>query len=153
MTSIGGLVSLRSFALYCASKFALEGVSEGVADEVKEFGVRVTIVEPGAFRTDFNGSNNVPPVHALPEYGSVVGGMRQWMKENDGKQPGDPRKAAEAMIRAVESDDPPLRLMLEADAYGLWDQKRQAMQAELDKWRDVGVNTAFDGVQVGAIGG
>jgi NAD(P)-dependent dehydrogenase (short-subunit alcohol dehydrogenase family) len=152
VSSIGGLVSMGGFALYCASKFALEGFSEGLRDEVKPLGIHVTIVEPGAFRTEFSGDANMRPEQSISAYDPVVEPIRQYLYGNNGKQPGDPAKAALAMIAAVESEDPPLRLMLGADAYGLWEKKRATLDAELEKWRDIGINTAFEGVNVGAIG-
>ncbi len=151
-SSVGGVVSMGGVSLYCASKFALEGFSEGLRDEVKPLGIHVTIIEPGAFRTEFSGSANMRPENSIADYEPVVAPIRQYLYGNDGKQPGDPRKAALAIIKAVESDAPPLRLMLGADAYGLWEKKRAELDAELKEWRDVGVNTAFDGVQTGAIG-
>ncbi len=151
-SSVGGVVSMGGFSLYCASKFAVEGFSEGLRDEVKPLGIHVTIVEPGAFRTEFSGSANMRPEKSIDDYEPVVEPLRQYLYGNDGKQSGDPRKAALAIIKAVESDAPPLRLMLGADAYGLWEKKRDEQGAELEKWRDVGVNTAFDGTQAGAIG-
>jgi NAD(P)-dependent dehydrogenase (short-subunit alcohol dehydrogenase family) len=153
ISSIGGLVSMGGFALYCASKFALEGFSEALRDEVKPLGVRVTIVEPGAFRTEFAGDANMRPEVEMEEYRPVVEPIRQYLYGGSGKQPGDPRKAAEAMIRAVEDDDPPLRLMLGVDAYGLWEKKRAALDAELAKWREVGEDTAFPDATVGLVGG
>jgi short-subunit dehydrogenase len=152
VSSIGGLVSMGGFALYCASKFALEGFSEGLRDEVKPLGIDVTIVEPGAFRTEFSGDANMRPEQSISAYDPVIEPIRQYLYGNNGKQPGDPAKAALAMIAAVETDDPPLRLMLGADAYGLWEKKRTALDAELEKWRDTGIHTAFEGVNVGAIG-
>jgi len=152
VSSIGGLVSMGGFALYCASKFALEGFSEGLRDEVKPLGIHVTIVEPGAFRTEFSGDANMRPEQSISAYDPVVEPIRQYLYGNNGKQPGDPAKAALAMIAAVESEDPPLRLMLGADAYGLWEKKRATLDAELEKWRATGINTAFDGVRVEEIG-
>jgi NAD(P)-dependent dehydrogenase (short-subunit alcohol dehydrogenase family) len=153
ITSIGGLASLGGFALYCATKFAVEGFSEGLRDEVKPLGIHVTIVEPGAFRTDFAGEANMRPEKTIDEYSQVVEPMRQYLYDGNGKQPGDPHKAALAMIGVVESSEAPLRLMLGADAYGLWEKKRGAMDEEFAKWREMGVNTAFDGVDVAQIGG
>ncbi len=152
LTSVGGLVSMGGFALYCATKFAVEGFTEGLRDEVAPLGIRVTIVEPGAFRTSFAGDANMRPATTIPEYQPVIEPVRQYLYGNDGKQPGDPRKAALAMIAAVESGEPPLRLMLGADAYGLWEQKRDAMDEELARWRNVGEATAFAGAEVRPIG-
>ena len=153
LTSIGGLVSFGGFGPYCASKFALEGWSEALRDEVKAFGIRVTIVEPGAFRTEFAGDKNMRPERQLEAYRPVIEPIERYLYGNDGKQPGDPRRAALAMIEVVESMDPPLRLILGADALGLWDKKLAAMQAEFDRWRERAVATAFDDAVVLPVGG
>ncbi|NJM52674.1 MAG: SDR family NAD(P)-dependent oxidoreductase, partial [Blastocatellia bacterium] len=152
LTSIGGLVSLGAFALYCATKFAVEGFSEGLRDEVKPLGISVTIIEPGAFRTSFAGDNNMRPATEMEEYKPVVEPIRQYLYGSNGKQSGDPQKAALTMIKVVESENPPLRLMLGADAYNLWEQKRAAEREEFEKWRKTGLDTAFDDVEVRAIG-
>ena len=152
LTSIGGQVSIGGFGPYCASKFALEGWSEALRDEVKPLGIRVTIVEPGAFRTEFAGSANMRPERRLDAYRPVVDPIEAYLYGGDGKQPGDPAKAAEAMIAAVESDDPPLRLVLGADAIGLLEQKRAAFSAELARWRALGEATAFEDVASSRIG-
>ena len=153
LTSIGGLASVGGFALYCATKFAVEGFSEALRDEVKPLGIKLTIVEPGAFRTEFAGASNMRPENTIDDYKPVIEPIQQYLYGNDGKQPGDPHKAALAMIQAVEADEPPLRLMLGADAFGLWEKKRTAMEEEFTAWRQVGEDTAFDGVEVGQIGG
>lgn len=153
LTSIGGLASVGGFALYCATKFAVEGFSEALRDEVKPLGINVTIVEPGAFRTEFAGASNVRPEQTIDDYQPVIEPIRQYLYGNDGKQPGDPHKAALAMMQAVESGNPPLRLMLGADAYGLWEKKRAEMEKEFSDWRKIGVETTFDGVEVLQIGG
>ncbi|MCW3058988.1 MAG: short-chain dehydrogenase/reductase [Capsulimonas sp.] len=153
LTSIGGRIGYQAFAVYCASKFALEGYSECLREEVKPLGIHVTIVEPGAFRTDFAGDSNMRPNTEIEDYKPIIEPMRQYLYGNAGQQPGDPRKAALAMIQAVESDNPPLRLVLGADAYGLLEQKRAAEQKELAAWREIGEDTAFDGVEVRPIGG
>ena len=153
LTSIGGLASVGGFALYCATKFAVEGFSEALRDEVKPLGIKVTIVEPGAFRTEFSGASNVRPATVIDDYKSVIEPIQQYLYGNDGKQPGDPRKAADAMIKVIETSEPPLRLMLGADAFGLWEKKRAAMEEEFSEWRKVGIETAFDGVEVMQIGG
>ena len=153
LTSIGGLASVGGFGPYCASKFALEGWSEALRDEVALLGIRVTLVEPGAFRTEFAGEKNVRPRARIDAYRPVIEPIEQYLYGSDGQQPGDPHKAARAMIAAVESSRPPLRLMLGADAFGLWEKKRAAMEAEFAEWRQLGVATAYDGVQVGPVGG
>ena len=93
------------------------------------------------------------PESTIDDYKPVIEPIQQYLYGNDGKQPGDPQKAALAMIEAVEASKPPLRLMLGADAFGLWEKKHAAMEEELTAWRKVGEETAFDGVEVVKIGG
>lgn len=153
LTSIGGLAAFQGFGPYCASKFALEGWSEALREEVKPLGIKVTIVEPGAFRTEFAGSKNMRPEQRIADYRPVIAPVEAYLYGSDGKQPGDPCKAAEAMIAAVESPEPPLRLLLGYDAIALWEKKQVAITADLARWREVGEQTAFDGVTVGSVGG
>jgi len=153
LTSIGGLLAIGGFGPYCASKFALEGWSEALRDEVKAFGVRVTIVEPGAFRTEFAGPINMRPERRLDVYRPAIEPLEAYLYGGDGKQPGDPAKAAEAMIAAVESNDPPLRLLLGADAIGAWERKQAAFAAELERWRSVGEATAYADAAMRPVGG
>lgn len=153
LSSIGGLVGVGGFALHSAAKFAIEGFSEALRDEVKPLGISVTIVEPGAFRPSFAGDANMRPKETMSEYEAVVEPIRKYLYGSSGQQPGDPHKAALAMIYVVESKEPPLRLMLGADAYELWEKKRAVMDEELARWRTMGQDTAFPGVAVGPIGG
>ncbi len=153
LTSIGGLAAVGGFSAFCAAKFALEGWSEALRDEVAPLGIRVTIVEPGAFRTEFAGAQNMRPEVRIEAYRPVIEPIESYLYGSDGQQPGDPAKAAEAMIAAVESDDPPLRLLLGSDAIGLWEKKRNAVDADLAGWRATGEATAFEGAVVAAIGG
>jgi len=115
ISSSGGLVGFAGAGIYCASKFALEGWSEALAQEVAPLGVHVTIVEPGAFRTAFNGALSAPN-RTIEDYDETSGHMMQWLRQMDGQQPGDPQKAAAAMMQVVEHPAPPLRLVLGADA-------------------------------------
>lgn len=153
LSSIGGVLAVGGFAPYCASKFALEGWSEALSDEVKPLGIRVTIIEPGAFRTEFAGAVNMRPERRLDAYRAVIDPVEAYLYGGDGKQPGDPAKAAQAMIAAVESDDPPLRLILGADAIGLLEAKQATFLTEFERWRAVGEATAFEGAAVTPIGG
>lgn len=153
ISSIGGRVNVGGFALYGATKFALEGYSEALYDEVKPLGIRVTVIEPGAFRTEFAGQANVRPEITIPDYQPVIEPIRQYLDGVNGKQLGDPRKAAQVMIQVVESSEPPLRVLLGADAYGLWEQKRAYMEGETAKWRKIGEDTAFSDAKFTAIGG
>ncbi len=153
ISSVGGVVSFAGTGIYCATKFALEAVSEALSQEVKPLGIKVTIVEPGAFRTDFSGRSIVTPERAIADYAETSGKLIQWNQEIDGKQPGDPAKAAAAMIQVVESENPPLRLALGEDSVNGITQKLESMKAELEAWKEVSINTAFEGAKIGAIGG
>ena len=153
LTSIGGLVSIGGFGPYCASKFALEAWSQALRDEVKPLGVGVTIVAPGAFRTEFAGPVNMRPARRIDAYRPVIDPIEAYLYGGNGKQPGDPAKAAEAMIAAVESEDPPLHLLLGEDAIGIWEQKQAEFSAELAAWKAIGEATAVDGAQATPIGG
>jgi NAD(P)-dependent dehydrogenase (short-subunit alcohol dehydrogenase family) len=153
LTSIGGLAAFQGFSAYCASKFALEGWSEALREEVKPLGIRVTIIEPGGFRTEFAGDRNMRPERRLDAYRPVIDPVAGYLYGSDGKQPGDPQKAAEAMIAVVNSEDPPLRLLLGADAISMWEKKQAALAAELALWRSTGEATAFEASTVQAVGG
>lgn len=152
ISSSGGFVGFAGAGIYCASKFALEGWSEALAKEVATLGIRVTIVEPGAFRTAFNGKL-ISPQQAIDDYAETSAQMLEWLRQMDGQQPGDPKKAAVVMIEAVNHSNPPLRLVLGADTLEAIHAKLEAVVADLGNWRDVSINTAFDGVPVSAIGG
>lgn len=152
ISSIGGRVNIGGFSLYGAAKFALEGFSEALRDELAPLGIRVTLVEPGAFRTEFAGDSNMRPETTLEEYRPVIDPIRQFLYGNSGKQPGDPHKAALAMIQAVEAARPPLRLVLGADAYKLLEAKNREMADELAIWRSIGEDTAVPGAEMRDIG-
>jgi NAD(P)-dependent dehydrogenase (short-subunit alcohol dehydrogenase family) len=131
----------------------LEGWTEALRDEVAPLSIRVTIVEPGAFRTEFAGPQNMRPVQRIDAYRAVIEPVEQYLYGNDGKQPGDPAKAAQAIIAAVDSTDPPLRLLLGSDAIGLWEKKRDVLDEELRTWRHLAEATAFEGATVAPVGG
>lgn len=144
MSSMGGRFSFPGVGAYSATKFALEGWSEALAKEVDRFGIRILIVEPGAFRTSFNGPGALLISEPIPAYDEQIEPLRTDMPEGDGKQPGDPAKAAAAILQAVDSPEPPLRLALGDDAVdGISDVLDQA-KAELAAWENVGRATAFD---------
>jgi NADP-dependent 3-hydroxy acid dehydrogenase YdfG len=153
LSSVGGVVSFPGSGIYCSTKFAVEAISEALAKEVAPLGIKITIVEPGAFRTDFNGRSLIMEEPKIADYEEVIGGFRQWIKDMDGKQPGDPAKAVAAMIQVVENNDPPLRLPLGADAVGAIETKLESVKIDVDTVREVAENTAYEGVTVGAIGG
>lgn len=153
LSSVGGFVSFGATGIYCGTKFALEALSEALSKEVESLGIKVTIVEPGAFRTDFNGRSLAAPEQLIDDYAPITSPFLQWLQEMDGKQPGDPDKAAIAMIKVVESNNPPLRLALGADAVSMIEAKLESVKTELDAWRQVSLDTAYEGAVVSAIGG
>lgn len=146
ISSVGGFASFSGAGIYSASKFALEGASEALAQEVKPLGIKVTIVEPGAFRTTFRtNASSKPPAHLIADYAQTSGKTRDLVQAMDGKQPGDPAKAAAAMIQVVESDNPPLRLALGEDAVNGIIRKLDATKAELEAWKSISFSTALEG--------
>jgi NAD(P)-dependent dehydrogenase (short-subunit alcohol dehydrogenase family) len=133
MSSMGGQVSMPGFGAYCSAKFALEALSEALAAEVAPHGIRVLIVEPGAFATSFGGRRSqVSPDSGL--YDETVGPQRAAVDGMDGSQPGDPDKAAAAILEALTASDPPLRLALGGDAVTYIGATLDARRAELDAW-------------------
>ncbi|GLY85208.1 oxidoreductase [Actinoallomurus iriomotensis] len=136
-SSIGGRVGgTPGMGAYQTAKFAVEGFSEVLAGEVAPFGVKVVIVEPGAFRTDWQGSSmRIPPVG--PDYEETVGAINRYRRDNDGTQPGDPSRAAKIIIDVVAADDPPRRLILGGGAVTLAREAAEARAAETEKWADV----------------
>ena len=140
LSSVGGLVSLVGSGIYCASKFAVEGLSEALRDEVAPFGIRVTLVEPGGFRTDFAG-RSMHQAPAMDAYADTVGKRRAGMAAYDGKQPGDPAKAALAMLVAVNAPQPPFRLLLGSDAWARVHTKINDWTANLDDWKATTLST------------
>ena len=144
MSSVGGQVTAPGFGAYCATKFALEGLTETLRDEVASFGIRTLIVEPGAFRTGLFRPDAAYESAEMPEYDEIVGPTRTYVRTNDNLQPGDPAKAAAAIIAALDSDDPPLRLVLGADAIGNIERRLRVLADELEPWRSLGAATAFD---------
>ncbi len=144
MSSVGGQVTAPGFGAYCATKFALEGLTETLRDEVAPFGIHTLIVEPGAFRTGLFRRGAAYESAAMPEYADTVGPTRDYVRNNHGLQPGDPVKAANAILHALDQSDPPLRLVLGADAIGNIEERLRAVSDELEAWRSVGEATAID---------
>ena len=143
LSSMAGLVGIPGFSFYSATKFAVEGMTEALAQEVSGFGIRVTLIEPGPFRTDFRG-RNLYSAPAMDAYAETVGRFRRALAETDGKQPGDPKRAADAMIAVVEAENPPLRLPLGEVCLNMFRQKLARVSAELDRWQSVSLATSFD---------
>jgi len=145
ISSMAGLIGFGGMSAYNASKFALEGFSEALAEEVAPFGVKVLIVEPGAFRTDFSGRSIRNASKRVVAYsGTQAGEIGNQMGQYHGSEPGDPVKAVKAIIAAVETDAPPLRLALGADAVAGIEGKIGRLNQDLAAWRDTSVATAFD---------
>lgn len=145
ISSIAGFIgTFPGFGIYCATKFAVDGLSESLATEVKPFGISVTIVSPGYFRTDFLTSGSLGlPANQLATYESVRAAQQTHQEQINGNQPGDPEKAVAAIIDVAEEENPPLHLFLGEDAYNLAYQKIAAIEADLEQWKEVTVGTAI----------
>jgi NAD(P)-dependent dehydrogenase (short-subunit alcohol dehydrogenase family) len=143
LSSIGGVVASPGMGFYNATKFAVEGISESLAAELAPFGIHVTIIEPGPFRTDFLGRSGVVAKTRIADYDATAGNMRKYFAENDGKQKGDPLRAVRAMIQVVESPNPPLRLLLGASALQRLRAKFSNWEKEIAAWEQVTVGADF----------
>lgn len=144
ISSIAGISSNPGLGLYNASKFALEGFTEALALETKNLNIKVTLIEPGPFRTDWAGSSSARSAKIIPDYDSIAGERIRIINGISGKQPGDPVKAAKAIIAIVNSENPPLRLALGKIAVDGIRNKIRLLEKELDQWEEVSVNTGFD---------
>ncbi|MDL2404992.1 oxidoreductase [Rhizobium calliandrae] len=144
ITSMGGIITLPGISFYHGSKFALEGISESLGKEVKSFGIHVTAAEPGGFRTDWAGRSMVRAERSIPDYDEVFEPLRQRRLERSGKQPGDPKKAAQVMLKLIASDNPPTHLLLGRDAISLVREKLGLLKSEFDAWEQVSASTDFD---------
>src|ERR1700730_10786609 len=142
LSSIGGRVGALGRAPYSAAKWAVEGFSEVLAKEVGPLGIKVTIIEPGGFRTDFAGSSTTIR-EGRPEYDSTVGTVARFQRDYNGVQPGDPVRAAAVIIPVASLDEPPLRLLLGSDAVHSVEQADLARIEADKKWRDLSVSTDF----------
>lgn len=143
VTSMGGFITMPGITAYCGSKFALEGISEALGKEVKLLGIHVTALAPGQFRTDWAGRSMVRAERSIADYDAVMDPIRAARHAKSGKQPGDPAKAAQALLKLVESDNPPVRLYLGADALELVAGKIEAMKAEIAEWEAASRSTDF----------
>lgn len=143
ITSMGGIITLPGLGYYHASKFALEGLSESLGKEVRDFGIHVTAVEPGSFRTDWAGRSMVRAPRSIADYDALMNPIRERREAYSGHQIGDPAKLGAAVVKLVNSDDPPAHLLLGSDAHKLVAEKLASLQAELDAWKDVTLSTDF----------
>src|SRR5690242_4419063 len=142
VTSIAGRIGPIGRAPYAAAKFGVEGFSESLYKEVGPLGIKVTIVEPGGFRTDFAGMST-DLREGRPEYDATVGATVRFQRDYDGKQPGDPAKAAAALLHIASLSDPPLRLLLGSDSYNAAEKHALQMIESDRQWKDLSVSTDF----------
>jgi NAD(P)-dependent dehydrogenase (short-subunit alcohol dehydrogenase family) len=143
ISSIGGFVGFPGVSYYNATKFAVEGLSEGLAKEVEPLGIRVVIVEPGPFRTDWAGRSLKKPADGIEDYAKTAVARRQAISSGSGKQPGDPVRAAEAMIEVVQSKNPPLRLVLGRMALETARGKLDLVRRDLGTWEKTSLGADF----------
>ncbi|KVH57644.1 short-chain dehydrogenase [Burkholderia sp. MSMB1072] len=141
ITSMGGHITMPGIAYYCGSKFALEGISETLGKELEPFGIAVTAVAPGSFRTDWAGRSMVRTPRSIADYDALFDPIRRAREEKSGKQPGDPAKAARAMLAVIAADRPPAHLLLGSDALRLVRSKLSALDDEIRAWEAVTVST------------
>ena len=152
VSSVGGFTSFPGTGIYSATKFAIEGYSEALAKEIAPLGIKLTLVEPGAFRTEFAGDSLATPNNQINDYEETAHKFVKMQSQSSGEQPGDPDKAAQAMIKVVESDNPPMRLVLGEDALKATRQKIETFQKELNQWEDVTLSTSFDDAKASSVG-
>lgn len=137
LSSIMGFIAMPSTCFYAGSKFAVEGISEAMAGDLGPLGISVTMVEPSGFRTDFAGRSIQTPQNPIADYAETVGARIAYLKHSDGQQPGDPKRAAAAIIEAVHANSPPLRLLLGEMAIDLARQKLDSLKENFDLWESV----------------
>ncbi|MDY7802003.1 oxidoreductase [Burkholderia stagnalis] len=141
ITSMGGHITMPGIAYYCGSKFALEGISEALGKELGPFGIAVTAVAPGSFRTDWAGRSMARTPRSIADYDALFAPIRKAREEKSGKQLGDPVKAARAMLAAIAAERPPAHLLLGSDALRLVRDKLSALEGEIRAWEAVTVST------------
>ncbi|MDD0844045.1 oxidoreductase [Pseudomonas sp. Gutcm_11s] len=144
ISSLGGYQAYMGWGVYGSTKFAVEGISEALQQEIAPLGIHVTVVEPGFFRTDFLDEQSlVKTALELADYDETVGAMRQFASSANHAQPGDPAKFAEAMLVLANAEQPPLRLPLGSDAVARIEQKHAQVETELQAWRSLSLSTDF----------
>ncbi|MEW9874142.1 oxidoreductase [Arthrobacter sp. HS15c] len=144
ISSIGARITPAGSGYYSATKAALEGLSGSLRNELRPLGISVTVVEPGAFRTDFAGRSLTQSATPIADYADTAGKRRKENDTMDGTQPGDPAKAAEAILAVVDSGSPPSLLVLGQDAFGAFGAVAEAERADLDRWRDLSLSTGLE---------
>lgn len=141
ITSMGGTITMPGIAYYCGSKFALEGISDTLSKELLPFNIFVTAVAPGSFRTDWAGRSMQRTPRSIADYDASFDPVRKAREEKSGKQLGDPRKAAQAMLQVIASPTPPAHLLLGSDALGLVRDKLNRTAREIDQWEALTLTT------------
>ncbi len=135
VSSIGGLMSFAATGYYHATKYAVEGISESLSIELAPLGIKVLIVEPGPFRTDWAGRSLLESKTVIVDYDATAGERRRQSRARSGQQQGDPVRGAEAILEAVGSENPPLRLLLGKPALDMAYKKLETLKKDFDAWR------------------
>jgi NAD(P)-dependent dehydrogenase (short-subunit alcohol dehydrogenase family) len=141
ITSMGGYITMPGIAYYCGSKFALEGISDTLAKEVQPFGIAVTAIAPGSFRTDWAGRSMQRTPRSIADYDALFDPVRKAREDKSGKQLGDPASAARAILATIEAKAPPTHLLLGSDALRLVRNKLADLTRDLDRWEEVTIST------------
>jgi NAD(P)-dependent dehydrogenase (short-subunit alcohol dehydrogenase family) len=148
LSSIGGFASAAGWGIYCSTKFAVEGFSEALHQEVAPLGIHVTIVEPGYFRTDFlDASSLETEANIIDDYADTAGATRAHATDVNHNQPGDPAKAAAAIVDLVSAPEPPLRIQLGRDSFDTVANKLAFVAEEQRAWQEVAISTDHDDVR------
>jgi NAD(P)-dependent dehydrogenase (short-subunit alcohol dehydrogenase family) len=143
VTSVGGLVASPTLSFYHGSKFAMEGIAASLAPEVAPFGVRVTAIAPGGFRTDWSGRSMVRTPRSIADYDDLLDPIRQARQAHNGQQPGDPARAGDAILKVLQDDNPPLHLLLGSDALRAVAANRARLDDEIEAWRTLTQSTDY----------
>jgi len=141
VTSMGGMITMPGIGYYCGSKFALQGISEVMRSEMAPFGVHVTTLCPGSFRTDWAGRSMIRTERSIDDYDALFDPIRQTRQEKSGRQLGDPAKLAAAVLTVIQSDAPPPQLLLGSDALKFVSERIIRLQQEIDEWKAVTIST------------
>lgn len=149
ISSGAGLCGAEGWGPYCSTKFAVEGITESLAPELAPLGIHVTAIEPGYFRTNFlDATALVRSDTVIEDYSETVGKMRTLATQYNKNQPGDPAKIAQAIIRVVNADNPPVHLPLGNDSLGMYKQKTAAFEQSIEEWYEVITNINFDDIKI-----
>lgn len=143
ISSIGGLYSYPGLGYYNATKYAVDGFSESLHKEVKDLGIKVSIIAPGAFRTDWAGRSANESEGSISDYETTADAFKAIIRNSDGQQPGNPSKAADALIQIAEASNPPLRLLLGADAFETAKAKLEELESDIEAWRETTLAADF----------